>query len=71
MSKPESWKRGEWLHLEAESSMGRHTHSTGKQQMAVGDSERHPEEGTTEERGRQTPGIKCSFHVVMLLLLPW
>lgn len=41
------------LHLEAESSTGRDTHSTGKAQMAVGDSERHPEEDTVEERQKQ------------------
>lgn len=59
-----------WLHLEAESSTGRHTHSTVKPQMAVGDSERHPEEGTAEERETKTAGIKHVFHVVVLLLLP-
>lgn len=50
-----------WLHLEAESSMGRHTHSTVKPQMAVGDSERHPEEGTTEERETKTTAVNCVF----------
>lgn len=38
------------LHLEAEGSVGRHTHSTEKLQMAVGGSEHHPEEDTTGER---------------------
>lgn len=41
-----------WLHLEAKSSVGRHTHSTGRPQMAVGDSEHHPGEGTRDERER-------------------
>ena len=50
-----------WLHLEAESSMGRHTHSTVKLQMAVGDSEHHPGEGTTEEREPNTTAVKCVF----------
>lgn len=53
------------FHLEAEGSVDRHTHSTEKQQMAVGDSEHHPEEGTTEERERnkqQASLIRFSCH---------
>lgn len=39
-----------WPHLVAESSVGGHTHSTGRLQTAAGDSERHPGEGTTKTK---------------------
>lgn len=55
ISKPESYNSGE---LPPSRGRGKwrqaFTHSTEKLQMAVGDSEHHPEEGTTEERERET-----------------
>lgn len=42
-----------WLRLEAKRSMVRHTHSTVKLPEAEGGSERHLEEGTTDEREKQ------------------
>lgn len=51
-----------WPHLVAESSVGGHTHSTGRSQMAVGDSERHPGEGTSRKTEREC--FSC-LHIVV------
>lgn len=52
MSEPDCLRRVEkWLHLEAEASKSRGTHSTGRQRRAAG--ERHPEEGTAEGHRRE------------------
>lgn len=39
-----------WLHLEVKSTTHSGTHSTGKPQMVMGDSEHLPEESTREDR---------------------